>query len=69
MQTIKNKTSSPVKAVDYAGVKKLVDEGSIEILGHVDSSQTLVTDNRGPRPRSGGGPSHSTSGGHSTGDR
>ena len=40
------------KALDHPGVKKLVDEGVLELLGHRTSSQSPVGGQRGPKPSS-----------------
>lgn len=91
MQSVRNKSASPVKvrlpggkvlflgpgkeseiadkALDHSAVKKLVDEGVLELLGHRTASQSAVGGQRGPKPQPPRESSGGAAGTHVTGDR
>ena len=57
------------KALDHPGVKELVDQGSIEILGHQSSSEKMAAETQARMPGGSQGGHKPSSGGHSAGDR
>ena len=57
------------KAVEHPSVKKLVEDGSIEVLGHRSSAEKMAAEIQSKLPGSDQGGHKPPSGGHSTGDR
>ena len=57
------------KALEHAAVKKLVEDGSIEVLGHRSSSEKMAAESQSTFQGGDQGGHKPSSGGHSTGDR
>lgn len=57
------------KALEYSGVRKLVDEGVLEVLRHQTASKSPVGGQRGAKPSPARPTPNSGVGSHTTGDR